>query len=116
MFIYPSLYFSGTLNTELFQKSYGFLVDQKQNEIKELKKELSNANKGKNKNKYSEDDLKTLRDALGKNKDEMHRFKQNEIKRDIKKEHKRTVAEKVKKGARAFFMKKGNFTLGILVT
>ena len=106
---------SGTLNTELFQKSYGFLVDQKEKEIKELQREISGANKGKNKNKYSEEDLQTLRNALGKNKDEMHKFKQNEVKRDIKKEHKRNVAERVKKGARAFFMKKGNFLKRILV-
>jgi len=100
---------SGTLNTELFQKSYGFLIDQKQDEVKALQREIKDATRGKNKNKYSEDDLATLRNALGKNKDEIYRFKQNEVKRDIKKEHKRNVSERVKKGSNPFYMKQSEF-------
>jgi len=93
---------SGTLNPELFQKSYGFLVDQKENEIKVLQKEIKSAKK----KKYSAEDLQRLREALGKNKDEMYRFKKNEEVREIKKSHKDQMKERMNKGQGAFYMKK----------
>lgn len=100
---------SGTLNQELFQKSYSFLVDQKQNEIKTLQKELSAAKSGgkKMRKKYSEEEIRKLKGVLGKNKEEMNRFKRNQEVKDVKKEFKNKAA----KTAKPFFTKKSKGNL-----
>jgi ribosomal RNA-processing protein 36 len=99
---------SGRLDSEKYQKSYGFLIDQKQQEIKDLESEIQKTKTGskKQRKKYSEEEIKKLKGVLGKNKEEMNRFKANEDVQEVKKGQKKLVAERVKKGKNPFYLKR----------
>jgi len=99
---------SGTLNKELFGKSYQFLIDQKKEEVNILENELHK------KKKYKAEEMEKLRTALSTNKNEIHRWKQMELVDSVKHEHKKGMKMKEEKGKTPFYLKKSELKKQVL--
>ncbi|OMJ87530.1 hypothetical protein SteCoe_10704 [Stentor coeruleus] len=91
--------YAGNFNQGLFEASYSFMDDYRSNELSELEKSLHDT-------AYS-DQYDSLKKVYMKKKQEIQRFedqnRENKLKRKFKKEEK----EKVQKGKKPFFLKKG---------
>ena len=102
---------SGKLNQDFFKKSYSFLVEQKEKEIKTLEAEISK----RKKKKYSAEEVEKLRAALAQDKNDLARFKQAEMVDQVKKEHKKKVKEMQEKGLKPFYMKQSKLEISLVI-
>ncbi|KAI8915990.1 hypothetical protein EDD86DRAFT_181951, partial [Gorgonomyces haynaldii] len=91
---------SGVFNPDIFDRSYGFIYEMEENELKELKKEIEKTKDLQKKQELSQEyNVRMSRLNARKLKE-----KRQEIKREVKKEE----MEKVKQGKKPFFLKKGD--------
>jgi len=91
---------SGTLNETMFEKSYGFLSEMRQNEVKKIRKALR-----KEKRPSQKADLHKLLQRM----EQEDARKQEAVERKKKeKQYKQNEADSVMKGKKAFFLKKSD--------
>ena len=91
--------FSGKFNQGLFEASYSFLDEYREQELKEIEEALQD-------NQYSEKNEK-LRNLYLKKKQEIQRIKDQKRELKVKRELMKNEREKIKKGKKPFFFKKG---------
>lgn len=91
--------FSGHFNQGLFEASYSFLEENRDQELKELEKALEG-------NEYSEK-ADTLHKLFLKKKQEIQRIKDQKREDKVRREMMKKEREQVKEGKKPFFFKKG---------
>jgi ribosomal RNA-processing protein 36 len=91
--------YSGNFNQGLFEASYSFLDDVRQEELQELKQALKSGDFIEQK-----EDLKKM---IMKKKQEIQRMKDERREKKVKRELIKEEKNKVKEGKRPFFFKKG---------
>ena len=88
---------SGKFNQGLFEASFSFLDEYRENELKEIKEAMES-------NKYKEN-YEELRKLFIKKKQELQRLKDKSRETKVKRELVKSEKEKVKKGKKPFFFK-----------
>ncbi|KAG0090479.1 rRNA biogenesis protein rrp36 [Podila epicladia] len=91
---------SGKLDTDLFEKSYGFLKDYQADEMKKLRELI--------KKERDEDMKEKLQTQLSRMVDRQATEAAQKRRQEIKREHKRKEKELISKGKNPFFLKKAD--------
>ncbi|KAG0020593.1 rRNA biogenesis protein rrp36 [Podila clonocystis] len=91
---------SGKLDTDLFEKSYGFLKDYQADEMKKLRELI--------KKERDEDMKEKLQTQLSRMVDRQATEAAQKRRQEIKREHKRKEKELISKGKNPFFLKKSD--------